>query len=63
MTKVTVECLETGLKSQADVLKQHMNMLRIVIAGTTIPLNLTRVNAMKPFIGRRAGLEFVVRSV
>lgn len=63
MKKVVVECLETGMKSQAEVLRHHQNMLRVVIAGTTIPINLTRVSQMKPFIGRLAGLEFVVRSI
>ncbi len=58
MEKVNITCTQTGVTIGADVLKRSDRSMRVVLDGTNITLNLSRVDARTPYIGNHVGLEF-----
>lgn len=60
LRQVLVTCLDTGVTAWADVLRWSRFSIRVVLVGTTIPLTLRRDRERRPFVGRAAGLEFMV---
>lgn len=58
MEQVKVNCTQTGKTITADVLRRSDKSMRVVLVGTDLTLNLSRIDAREPYKGNSAGLEF-----
>lgn len=47
------------MSKEADVLSRTDKYLKVAIQGTTMTVELSRTDLNRPYIGRKAGLEFV----
>ena len=62
METIEIFC-ETNEKSKtAEVLSITDKHISVVFEGTTMTLNLSREDLNKPYVGRKAGLEFTYDS-
>jgi hypothetical protein len=46
------------MSKEADVLSRTDKYLKVVIAGTTMTIELNRSDLNRPYVGTKAGLEF-----
>ena len=56
--QVLVKCSDNETEVRADVLHITAKSLKVVIANTTLTLNLNRVDPKKPYVTNQVGLEF-----
>ena len=58
MKQIVITCIDSSVSKRADVLSKSDKHIKVVLAETTISLNLHRTDLRKPYIGRLSGLEF-----
>lgn len=59
MDQVEITCIDNGKTKTAEVLSKTDKYMKVVIEGTTMTIELIRKDLNKPYIGNKAGLEFV----
>ena len=59
MEQIIITCIDNGMSKEADVLSRTDKYLKVVIVGTTMTIELNRSDLNRPYIGTKAGLEFV----
>ena len=58
MEQIIITCIDNGMSKEADVLNRTDKYMKVVIAGTTMTIELNRSDLNRPYIGTKAGLEF-----
>ena len=58
MEQIQLTCSINGKTKTADVLSRSDKFLKVVVEGTTMPIELTRTDLNRPYVGNKAGLEF-----
>jgi hypothetical protein len=58
MESIEIYCENNEKYKTAEVLSMSDKHLKVVFEGTTMTLDLTRTDLNKPYVGRKAGLEF-----
>ena len=58
MEQIIITCIDNGMSKEADVLSRTDKYMKVVIAGTTMTIELNRSDLNRPYIGNKAGLEF-----
>lgn len=51
----------TGKTVRADILKRTDKSMRVVLQGTTTPVNLSRTDVRRPYVGNLMGMELTTR--
>jgi hypothetical protein len=59
MESINITCTDTGLSKEAEVLNHSDKYLKVVLVGTMMTIELFRKDLAKPYVGHKAGLEFV----
>lgn len=59
METVTITCTDNGKTKTAEVLSKTDKYMKVVVDGTTMTIELFRKDLNKPYIGNKAGLEFI----
>ena len=59
MEIVEIHCTDNGKIKTAEVLSQTDKYMKVVFEGTTMTLELIRKDVNKPYVGNKAGLEFI----
>ena len=59
METVEIHCIDNGKVKTAEVLSQTDKYMKVVFEGTNMTLELVRKDLNKPYIGTKAGLEFI----
>lgn len=59
MEQINIICNDNGKSKEAEVLGMSDKYLKVVLLGTTMTIELFRKDLNKPFVGHKAGLEFV----
>ena len=58
MEQIIITSINSAVSKRADVLSKSDKHIKVVLAETTISLNLHRTDLRKPYIGQLSGLEF-----
>jgi hypothetical protein len=58
MEQIIITCIDNGMSKEADVLSRTDKYLKVARQGTTMTVELSRTDLNRPYIGRKAGLEF-----
>jgi hypothetical protein len=58
MDTVEILCLNNDKSKTAEVLSKSDKYMKVVLQGTQITIELSRLDLNKPYVGRTAGLEF-----
>ena len=58
MKQITITSINSAVSKRADVLSKSDKHIKVVLAETTITIDLHRTDLRKPYIGRLSGLEF-----
>lgn len=59
METVEIHCTDNGKIKTAEVLSQTDKYMKVVFEGTEMTLELMRKDLNKPYVGNKAGLEFI----
>ncbi len=59
MESINITCTDTDLSKEAEVLNHSDKYLKVVLIGTMMTIELFRKDLTKPYVGHKAGLEFV----
>ena len=59
MESISITCTDTGLSKEAEVLNHSDKYLKVVLVGTMMTIELFRKDLTKPYVGHKAGLEFI----
>ena len=59
MEIIKIVCTDNDKVKTAEVLSQTDKYMKVVFEGTTMTLELIRKDVNKPYVGNKAGLEFV----
>lgn len=59
MEIIEIHCTDNDKTKKAEVLFRTDKHIKVVFEGTTMTLELMRKDLNKPYIGNKAGLEFV----
>ena len=59
METVEIHCIDNGKTKTAEILSQTDKYMKVDFEGTTMTLELVRKDLNKPYIGTKAGLEFI----
>ena len=58
MEQIIITSINSAVSKRADVLSKSDKHIKVVLAETTIPIDLHRTDLRKPYIGQLSGLEF-----
>ena len=58
MEQIVITCIDSSVSKRADVLSKSDKHIKVVLAETTISIDLHRTDLRKPYIGQLSGLEF-----
>ena len=58
MEQIVITSINSAVSKRADVLSKSDKHIKVVLAETTITIDLHRTDLRKPYIGRLSGLEF-----
>ena len=58
MEQIIITSINSAVSKRADVLSKSDKHIKVVLAETTITIDLHRTDLRKPYIGRLSGLEF-----
>jgi len=59
METIILTCIDNGKTKTAEILSKTDKYMKVVIEGTTMTIELARKDLNKPYIGNKAGLEFI----
>jgi|TARA_B110000503_G_C7098971_1_gene392935 hypothetical protein len=59
MEKITLICTDNDKTKTAEILSKTDKYIKVVVDGTTMSIELTRKDLNKPYVGNKAGLEFI----
>lgn len=59
METIEIHCTDNDKVKTAEVLSRTDKHMKVVFEGTTMTLELVRKDVNKPYVGNKAGLEFV----
>ena len=58
MEQIIITSINSAVSKRADVLSKSDKHIKVVLAETTISIDLHRTDLRKPYIGQLSGLEF-----
>jgi hypothetical protein len=59
METIEIYCTDNEKTKTAEVLSKTDKHMKVVFEGTTMTLELMRKDLNKPYVGNKAGLEFI----
>lgn len=59
METIEIHCTDNDKVKTAEVLSRTDKHMKVVFEGTTMTLELMRKDVNKPYVGNKAGLEFI----
>ena len=61
MEQINIICTDNGLSKEAEVMNMSDKYLKVVLIDTTMTIELFRKDLNRPYVGHKAGLEFIYK--
>ena len=61
MEQIEIICIDNGKAKRVDVLSRTDRYMKVAVEGTTMTIEMHRTDVNKPYVGTKAGLEFLYK--